>query len=311
MEMSKIERRRKLGRKRKREYDGREKRKRAEALQRVLPEVVTQEPSVTEEPRNATETEPTAESTAAGQLVVIESAPPPALPVADVTLALPPHARPRDEHRQGARTNWPLALIAVGTALVGLSINTWFSWTQAPNVMAAGITAALGFVIECGMFFLPDRSAQLFRAGCWFRGSVCGMLLLFAFAFAVNNSIGFASTNVAETTMARAERVTPEVEIAQRAADAATASRMGECTKRGPRCRELEAQEQTKLTELALARAKVSAQADLQAIGAAKLVSWLSRGSLIRSTDDFAMLRLFFGCVLPQLGGLLWLVARR
>jgi len=197
-------------------------------------------------------------------------------------------------------------------AAVGLSINTWFSWSQAPTVIGGVIQGTFGFVIEGAAFFLPDQAAQLFRARRWVLAAIAGLLLFpLTLVFAVNNSIGFASTNLSETTMARAARVTPEVEVAQRAADAATAARLGECTKRGPRCRDLEAQEQTKLTELGAARGKIAAQADPQAIAAAKLVSWLSRGGLTPSTEDYRMLVLLLWCLCPQIGGLVLMVARR
>jgi hypothetical protein len=63
--------------------------------------------------------------------------------------------------------------------------------------------------------------------------------------------------------------------------------------------------------ELTAAMAKVGAAADPQTAAAAKLVRWVSRGSVLPSADDFELLRPFLMTVLPQLGGLVLMVARR
>jgi hypothetical protein len=56
--------------------------------------------------------------------------------------------------------------------------------------------------------------------------------------------------------------------------------------------------------------AKVSGAADPQTTAATKLVRWVSRGSVRPSAGDFELLRLFLMTVLPQLGGLVLMVAR-
>jgi hypothetical protein len=76
---------------------------------------------------------------------------------------------------------------------------------------------------------------------------------------------GFVLTNVSAGTELRADRVTPAVALAQRAADTIGKSREDECKRRGDRCRALEAQERQALTDLAAARAEVRAVADPQA----------------------------------------------
>jgi hypothetical protein len=58
-------------------------------------------------------------------------------------------------------------------------------------------------------------------------------------------------------------------------------------------------------------RAKVGKAADPQVDAAARLTAWITFGALRPTADDFGMLRLFLLTLLPQLGGLVLMVARR
>jgi hypothetical protein len=58
------------------------------------------------------------------------------------------------------------------------------------------------------------------------------------------------------------------------------------------------------------AMATVGQTADPQTDAAIKLVAWLSRGLLRPAPDDFAMLRLVLLALLPQIGGILLMVAK-
>lgn len=51
--------------------------------------------------------------------------------------------------------------------------------------------------------------------------------------------------------------------------------------------------------------------ADPQTEAAIKIVAWLSAGKLKPAADDFAMMRLVLVALLPQLGGLLLMIAGR
>jgi hypothetical protein len=57
------------------------------------------------------------------------------------------------------------------------------------------------------------------------------------------------------------------------------------------------------------AAAKVAAQARPESRDFAKLVTWVSRGAVQPSADDFAMLWLLFRTFLPQVGGLVRMLA--
>jgi hypothetical protein len=54
----------------------------------------------------------------------------------------------------------------------------------------------------------------------------------------------------------------------------------------------------------------VAASADPQTEAAAKIVTWLSLGTIRPTGDDFAMVRLILLALLPQLGGILLMVGR-
>src|SRR5262249_30900697 len=127
------------------------------------------------------------------------------------------------------------------------------------------------------------------------------------FAYALNNSVGFASLNIADAAVVRVGRSTPAIDLAQRTVDTIAKSREAECLRRGPLCRDLEAQERQALASLRTERTKL---ADPQIDAASKRVAWLTRGGINPAPDDLAMLRLTLLTLLPQLGGLLLMVAR-
>jgi hypothetical protein len=204
-----------------------------------------------------------------------------------------------------------LIIIAVGTFAVGLCSNALYAHSLAVNEVAGWLFVAIGVLADCLAFFLPDRGMHLWR-DCRFGVSVVAWSVwALTFTFALYASIGFASINIADTMMARAGRVTLAVEVAQRGLNDAKAARDRECVKLGPICRQREDAVRDRQTELTAAMAKVNAAADPQTAAAARLVGWLSRGFVLPSADDFELLRLFLMTVLPQLGGLVLMVAKR
>jgi hypothetical protein len=60
-----------------------------------------------------------------------------------------------------------------------------------------------------------------------------------------------------------------------------------------------------------LATNKVAAQAKPESADFAKLVAWVSNGTMRPSAEDFDMLWLFFRTLLPHVGGLVLMLARR
>lgn len=212
---------------------------------------------------------------------------------------------------QPARSSIPLIVLAYCLGAVGLGINAWFAWNRGSTLPDKILLSSLGFIAEAVMFFLLSQAKALWLQRQ--RGSflIACMVWPILFVFALTNSLGFASFNLSEATTERAERITPAVSDAQRRLDTLSASRATECLKRGDRCRQLEREEQSALQALREAREKVSATSDPQIASAAKLIAWVSQDRLHPTADDFAMLRLLLLTLLPQLGGLVLMVAQR
>jgi hypothetical protein len=55
----------------------------------------------------------------------------------------------------------------------------------------------------------------------------------------------------------------------------------------------------------------VAAIVKLESADFARLVGWLSRGAIMPGADDFGMLWLLLRTLLPQIGGVVLLLARR
>jgi hypothetical protein len=123
-----------------------------------------------------------------------------------------------------------------------------------------------------------------------------------------------ASITVADQATARADRQTEGVRAADHALDVARSKRdeacgpghgkSGACKVRQAEVAKLEAN-QTEAT------ANVVAQARPESTDFARLVAWVSRGTIQPGAGDFAMLWLLFRTFLPQVGGLVLMLAQR
>jgi hypothetical protein len=131
------------------------------------------------------------------------------------------------------------------------------------------------------------------------------------FVFAVTAGVGFASTNIADVTLTRASRVTPAVQAAQALLADAMSARDRECRGGvGKFCREREGAVNERRQALDAAMQSVGQTADPQTEAAIRLVAWAMHGSLQPTGNDFAMLRLVLLALLPQIGGILFMVGR-
>jgi hypothetical protein len=123
--------------------------------------------------------------------------------------------------------------------------------------------------------------------------------------------MGFASVNIADVTQSRAGRVTPAIAATETALNDAMTARDRECKNGvGKFCRERESAVNDRRQALDSALAAVRQTADPQTEAAVRVVTWLSRGRLSPTPEDFAMLRLILLALLPQFGGILLLVGR-
>ena len=201
---------------------------------------------------------------------------------------------------------------AFGLAGVALVMNGWYSHSLGSTPVSAWVFAAVGVAADAVALALPACVAAKWQARQ--RGAaLAGWLIwLLTFAFTTCAGIGFASVNVTDVTASRAAIVTPAVTAAQAQLADVMATRDRECkTGTGKNCRAREDAVATAQQGLNAAMASVERRADPQTLAASKIVTWLSAGLLSPSGDDFAMLRLILLALLPQLGGVLLMIARR
>jgi hypothetical protein len=204
-----------------------------------------------------------------------------------------------------------LALAALALAGVGTVQNGWFAQSMGATPVAGTLFLILGVASDCVALVLPLVAARAWQARQRATALAGWMVWLATFAFALVSSIGFAATNISDVTMVRASRETPAVTAAQTALGDAMASRDQECRGGvGRYCREREQAVVDRRQALEAAKQTVAQAADPQAVAATKLVSWVTAGAISPSENDFGMLRLMLLCLVPQLGGLLVMVAR-
>jgi hypothetical protein len=204
-----------------------------------------------------------------------------------------------------------LTVAAIGLACVGVTMNAWFARSLGSTDIAGWLFLAVGVAADLAALAIPSAAARLWETHQRGRALVAALVWLATFAFALSAGIGFASVNISDVTMARASRVTPAVTAAQAALADAMTARDRECKGGvGKFCREREAAVAERRETLEAATRTVEQAADPQTEAARRIVAWLSFGVLHPSGDDFAMLRLVLLALLPQIGGVLLMLAR-
>ncbi len=201
---------------------------------------------------------------------------------------------------------------ALALAGVGITMNGWFARSLGSSDIAGWLFLAVGVAADVVALVMPACAAGLWHAGHRATALVGWTVWVMTFVFALTAGIGFASTNISDTTLARATRTTPAVAVAQAALGDAMAARDRECKGGvGKFCREREAAVAERRQAVDTAMHSVEQTADPQTDAAIRVVAWISRGVLQPTSNDFAMLRLVLLALLPQIGGILLLVGRR
>jgi hypothetical protein len=219
-------------------------------------------------------------------------------------------AEPVTPHR---RQVVPILLLVAALALgaAGITMNGWFARSLGSSDVASWLFLAIGAAADLVALAMPSCAAGLWRGGHRATSLVGWTVWLMTFVFAVTSGIGFASTNIADMTLARASRLTPAVVTAQSALADAMAARDRECRGGvGKFCREREVAVAERRQILDSAMTSVGQTADPQTDAAIKVVSWVSHGTLRPAAEDFVMLRLVLLALLPQIGGILLMVGR-
>jgi hypothetical protein len=204
-----------------------------------------------------------------------------------------------------------LSTAALALAGVGITMNGWFARSLGSTDSAGWLFLAVGVAADLVALVIPSCAANLWRARHKATAAAAWVVWAMTFVFAVTAGIGFASTNIADVTLARASRATPAVTTAQAALADAMAARDRECRGGvGKFCREREAAVGDRRQALDTAMRSVEKTADMQSEAAIRVVAWVSRGALQPTGDDFAMLRLVLLALLPQIGGVLLMIGR-
>jgi hypothetical protein len=234
--------------------------------------------------------------------IAAPAAPPPALVSSPVTSRIRAPSR-------GISFSLMLAAFALGG--VGIAMNGWYARSLGSTDVAGWLFLAIGIAADLVALVMPSCAARLWqmrhRASSLAGWAVWAM----TFVFAVMAGVGFASTNIADTTLARASRPTAAVATAQAALVDAMSARDRECKGGvGKFCREREATVNERRQALDLATQTVVQAADPQTESAIRIVAWMTHGTLQPTGNDFAMLRLVLMALLPQIGGILLMVRR-
>jgi hypothetical protein len=203
-----------------------------------------------------------------------------------------------------------LVLAAFGLAIVGVIINGWFAHSLGSTELAGWLFTAVGMAADVASFVLPSCAVRLWRINHRGVAAAAWGTWTLMFAFAITAGIGFASTNIADTTSARAGWITPAIDAAQNALADAKAARDRECGKVGPICRQREDAVAERQRRLDAALQSVERRADPQTGTTTQLVAWASFGWVRPTEDDFQMFRVLLLALLPQTGGLLLMLAR-
>ena len=204
-----------------------------------------------------------------------------------------------------------LTVAALALAVVGMTMNGWFSRSLGSTDTAGWLFLTIGVAADLVALVIPSCAAALWAARQRVTALAGWAVWLMTFIFAVTASIGFASVNIADVTMSRSSRQTPATVTAQAALSDAMAARDRECKGGvGKFCREREAAVTERRQAVDVAMRLVEQTADPQTESAIRIVAWASRGMLQPTGDDFAMLRLILLALLPQIGGILLMVGR-
>jgi hypothetical protein len=225
------------------------------------------------------------------------------LPPPTVTLRHAPSRRPVASYLLGAS--------GLGLGAVGITINAWFARSLGTTETAGWLFLAVGVAADCVALAMPSCAGWLWEAHHRATALAGWAVWAVTFLFAVTAGIGFASVNIADVTLARASRVTPAVTAAETLLSDAMTARDRECHGGvGKFCREREAAVAERRQALDSAMQAVERTADPQTQAAIKLVAWITEGAMRPTSDDFAMLRLALLALLPQVGGILLIIAR-
>jgi hypothetical protein len=160
-----------------------------------------------------------------------------------------------------------LVLVGAGVtlAVTSMQANAWSGYSLTTDETAGEIFSRLSVTAEIIACALPSANRFYRQDGAWWTALMGCALMCVALTVVFFAASSFVLTNVSDNVVARAERTTPTIGIAQRALDDAKAARDRECLKVGPICRMREDAVTDRQRKLDEAKAEVRAAADPQA----------------------------------------------
>ena len=210
-----------------------------------------------------------------------------------------------------------LILLAISIAVLALVINAQTGWHFGTTPLAAVTFAAMATAGDLLAIVLPSAAARLWHSHHRVMAMAAWVVWSTAAGLAVLASLGFMERNVSDTAASRqaivtaaasfAEQRTSAIEAARIAANAATKAKDAECMRRGPLCRDREADERTSFDKLntAIAVPIPTAPAigveDPQVTASVRLAKW---AGLAVGCNDITNLRLVLMVATANLAGL-------
>jgi hypothetical protein len=160
-----------------------------------------------------------------------------------------------------------LTLIVAGgiIAATSMAANAWFASSLTTDPTAAKIFATLSMAAEVVAVVTPSALRFYVDRREWISTIIGIAILAISLTVVALAASGFVAVNISDSTMNRADRITPSVATAQLALDDAKAARDRECGKVGPICRQREDTVNQRQGDLDAAKAEVRSDADPQA----------------------------------------------
>jgi hypothetical protein len=233
-----------------------------------------------------------------------------AAPIAARVTIMPPR-------RPAPWTSAVLVIIALAIAALALTINGQTGWRFGTTPLAAVTFTGLALAADLLAIILPAAAVALWHAGRGGLAASAWMTWIVAASLATLASLGFVELHTADTAAGRAAIVTTAtltadqrtaaITAAQLALATATRQREAECQRRGPLCRDREADERTALATLNTAiatpvpAAATIATADPQVTAVRRLTTW---AGLNLTAVDVVNLRLVLMAMLLNIAGL-------
>ena len=218
------------------------------------------------------------------------------------------------------RVSWSamlLVIIALAIAALALVINGQTGWRFGTTPLAAVTFAGLALAADLLAIVLPAAAVALWHAGRGGLAASAWVTWVVAASLATLASLGFVELHTSDTAAARSSTVvtstaladqrTAAITAAQLALITATKQREAECQKRGPLCRDREADERIALAAVNAAiatpvpAAATIAAPDPQLTAVVRLTTW---AGMKLAADDVVNLRLVLMAMLPNIGGL-------